>query len=192
MSFLPVRVCKRAYLPQLGPRECGSPFSGQSHEHHTIRRACDAYSQDARRSFPWLAAWHAAWHGDGLRPMVADMSRSDIFWGDDTREERMARLESHELKTRILENNNQLLADVIKPWQEFADAMEESQRQVEIERTADCAQRYLYDLCHAHEFAKVREILRHTHEYMAETIEVLEEQDAEARSHPAQFHRQSS
>jgi hypothetical protein len=64
---------------------------------------------------------------------------------------------------------------IVKPWEEFANAMEESQRLVEIERTADCAQRYLYDLIHKHAFREVREILRHTKEYMDETIEVLEE-----------------
>jgi hypothetical protein len=63
----------------------------------------------------------------------------------------------------------------MKPWEEFANAMEESQRLVDIERTADCAQRYLYDLIHAEAFREVREILQHTKEYMEETIEVLEE-----------------
>jgi hypothetical protein len=66
----------------------------------------------------------------------------------------------------------------MKPWEEFADAMEESQRLVEIERTADCTQRYLYDLIHQHAFKEVREILQHTKEYMDETIEVLEERAA--------------
>jgi DNA-binding XRE family transcriptional regulator len=65
----------------------------------------------------------------------------------------------------------------MKPWEEFANAMEESQRQEEIERTADCTQRHLYELIHKHAFKEVREILRHTHEYMAETIEVLEERE---------------
>jgi xylose isomerase len=65
----------------------------------------------------------------------------------------------------------------MKPWEEFANAMEESQRQVDIERTADCTQRQLYELIHNHAFAEVREILQHTKEYMDETIEVLEEKE---------------
>jgi HD superfamily phosphohydrolase YqeK len=65
----------------------------------------------------------------------------------------------------------------MKPWEEFADAMEESQRQVEIERTADCAQRYLYELVHKHAFKEVAEIVQHTREYMEETIEALEERE---------------
>jgi hypothetical protein len=55
----------------------------------------------------------------------------------------------------------------MKPWEEFADAMEESQRLVEIERTADCTQRYLYDLIHQHAFKEVREILQHTNALFA-------------------------
>jgi hypothetical protein len=109
--------------------------------------------------------------------------------GKPMNEEQMARFE---MQTAILENNNQLLADVIKPWKDFADAMEKSQNQDDIERTADCAQRYLYELCHKHAFKEVREILRHTHEYMAETIEVLEERENELPRHPAQFHRSSA
>jgi hypothetical protein len=66
-------------------------------------------------------------------------------------------------------------AVIMKPWEEFANAMEESQRLVEIERTADCVQRQLYELIHKHAFREVREILRHTKEYMDETIEVLDE-----------------
>jgi hypothetical protein len=65
----------------------------------------------------------------------------------------------------------------MKPWEEFADAMEASQRLDEIERTADCIQRQLYQLIHMHAFKEVREILRHTHEYIAETIEMLEERE---------------
>jgi hypothetical protein len=64
---------------------------------------------------------------------------------------------------------------IVKPWEEFANSMEESQRLVEIERTADCVQRQLYDLILAEAFREVREILQHTKEYMEETIEVLEE-----------------
>jgi hypothetical protein len=64
---------------------------------------------------------------------------------------------------------------VVKPWEEFANAMEESQRLVDIERTADCVQRQLYELIHAEAFREVREILQHTKEYMDEHIEVLEE-----------------
>jgi hypothetical protein len=124
------------------------------------------------------------------------MTRSDIRWGDGPEWDEES-LSNYERNTRILENNNQLLADVVKPWQEFADAMEESQKQVNMERTADCAQRYLYELCHAHEFAKVREILRHTHEYMTETIEVLEEREIdrlreEKARYSAGFHRSSA
>jgi HD superfamily phosphohydrolase YqeK len=78
----------------------------------------------------------------------------------------------------------------MKPWEEFADAMEESQRLDKIERTADCVQRELYELVHANAFAEVREILQHTKEYMEETIEVLEEKAA-ARRRP-QVHRQSA
>jgi hypothetical protein len=63
----------------------------------------------------------------------------------------------------------------MKPWEEFANAMEESQHAVDIERTADCAQRHLYELIHLEAFREVREILQHTKEYMDETIEVLEE-----------------
>jgi hypothetical protein len=65
----------------------------------------------------------------------------------------------------------------MKPWEEFANAMEESQRLVEIEEEADRIQYQLYNLIHKHAFAEVREILRHTHEYMTETIEVLEERE---------------
>jgi lysyl-tRNA synthetase class I len=75
----------------------------------------------------------------------------------------------------------------MKPWEEFANAMEESQRQDEIERTADCAQRYLYELCHKHAFAEVREILQHTKEYMEETIEVLEEDRETIEEQPSGF-----
>jgi hypothetical protein len=64
---------------------------------------------------------------------------------------------------------------IVKPWEEFANALEESQRLVDIERTADCAQRYLYDLIQKEAFREVREILQHTKEYMEETIEFLEE-----------------
>jgi type III secretory pathway component EscV len=77
-------------------------------------------------------------------------------------------------------------------WEEFADAMEESQRLVEIERTADCTQRYLYELIHAKAFKEVREILRHTKEYMDETIEVLEEEKEQPRGLRASVHRQSA
>jgi HD superfamily phosphohydrolase YqeK len=79
----------------------------------------------------------------------------------------------------------------MKPWEEFADALEASQRQVEIERAADCAQRYLYELVHANAFAEVREILQHTKEYMEETIEVLEEKAAARRRLPS-VHRHSA
>jgi hypothetical protein len=79
----------------------------------------------------------------------------------------------------------------MKPWEEFANAMEESQRQEEIERTVDCAQRYLYELVHANAFAEVREILQHTKEYMEETIEVLEEKAATRRRLPS-VHRHSA
>jgi hypothetical protein len=106
-------------------------------------------------------------------------------------EERMARFE---LQTAILENNSQMLNDAIKPWKDFADVMKKAQDEDSIERTADCAQRYLYELCHRHAFKEVREILRHTHEYMQETIEVLEERENEENElplHPAQFHRSS-
>jgi hypothetical protein len=137
--------------------------------------------------------------------MVAGMTRSDPRWGDGQEwdEERLA---TYERNTRLIESQNQLLAEVIKPWQDFADAMEESQRQVDaerenpkegeteeekIEREADYIQRLLYKLCHKHAFKEVREILQHTKEYMQETIEVLEERDEENRSHPAQFHRSS-
>jgi hypothetical protein len=60
----------------------------------------------------------------------------------------------------------------------------------EIERTADCAQRYLYELIHDKAFAEVRGILRHTAEYMAEHIEYLEERDAQMRL--PRVHRQSA
>jgi hypothetical protein len=79
----------------------------------------------------------------------------------------------------------------MKPWEEFADAMEASQRLDEIERTADCAQRYLYELIHKHAFKEVREILRHTHGYMAETIEVLEERE-QPSGFRASVHRHSA
>jgi len=69
-----------------------------------------------------------------------------------------------------------------KPWEEFANAMEESQRLVEIERTADCTQRQLYELIHAGAFREVREILRHTEEYMDETIQALDEAESDRRS----------
>jgi HD superfamily phosphohydrolase YqeK len=79
----------------------------------------------------------------------------------------------------------------MKPWEEFADALEASQRLDEIELAADCIQRQLYQLIHMHAFKEVREILRHTHEYIAETIEMLEE-----REQPSGFratpHRYSS
>jgi hypothetical protein len=78
----------------------------------------------------------------------------------------------------------------MKPWEEFANAMEESQRAVDIERTADCTQRYLYDLIHKRAFKEVREILQHTKEYMDETIEVLMEKDLEqSRGFRASVHR---
>jgi hypothetical protein len=86
----------------------------------------------------------------------------------------------------------------MKPWEEFANAMEASQRQVDIERTADCAQRYLYDLIHANAFREVRQILQHTKEYMDETIEVLEEEKEAAAwletvlSFRASVHRSSA
>ncbi len=120
------------------------------------------------------------------------MNKSDIRWDDGPEwdEDRLARLERHELQTRILENNSQMLVDVMARHAP-TDVIKTLTTEENMERTADCAQRYLYELCHAHEFEKVREILRHTHEYMAETIEVLEERDAERRSHPAQFHRSS-
>jgi hypothetical protein len=128
--------------------------------------------------------------------MVGDTmtNRSDIRW-DDGPEWDEERLSTYERNTRILENNNQLLADVIKPWKEFANAMEKSQEPTEeekLEQEVWAVQNDLYKLCHKHAFKEVREILRHTHEYMAETIEVLEERDAELRSHPAQFHRSSA
>jgi HD superfamily phosphohydrolase YqeK len=79
----------------------------------------------------------------------------------------------------------------MKPWEEFADALEASQRLDEIERAADCAQRYLYELVHANAFVEVREILQHTKEYMEETIEVLEEK-ASARRRLPSVHRNSA
>jgi hypothetical protein len=63
----------------------------------------------------------------------------------------------------------------MKPWEEFANAMEESQRLVEIEHAAKKGQHHLYKLIHLEAFREVREILQHTKEYMDETIEVLEE-----------------
>jgi HD superfamily phosphohydrolase YqeK len=84
----------------------------------------------------------------------------------------------------------------MKPWEEFADAMEASQRLDEIERTADCIQRQLYQLIHMHAFKEVREILRHTKEYMEETIEVLQEDRETIEEQPSGFratpHRHSA
>jgi HD superfamily phosphohydrolase YqeK len=80
----------------------------------------------------------------------------------------------------------------MKPWKAFADAMEESQRRDEIERTADCTQRHLYELIHKHAFAEVREILQHTKEYMEETIEVLEEEKEQPSGFRATPHRHSA
>jgi hypothetical protein len=79
----------------------------------------------------------------------------------------------------------------MKPWEEFANAMEESQRLETIERTGDCVQRELYNLIHMHAFKEVREILRHTHEYMVETIEVLEERE-QPSGFRASVHRHSA
>jgi hypothetical protein len=57
-------------------------------------------------------------------------TRSDFLWGngpeyeapEETRQERlmrlMDRLDHEEMKTRILENNNKLLADVINGWRQ--------------------------------------------------------------------------
>jgi hypothetical protein len=113
------------------------------------------------------------------------------LWLEHGGQREMKNLDQFELQTRILENHNQLLDDATKPWRELADMMQRTlTKEEDIERTADCAQRYLYDLCHMNAFKEVREILRHTHEYMAETIEVLEERDEP--SHPAQFHRSSA
>jgi hypothetical protein len=66
----------------------------------------------------------------------------------------------------------------------------ETMSDTETERTADCAQRYLYELIHDGAFKEVREILRHTSEYMAEHIEYLEERDTQMRL--PQVHRQSA
>jgi hypothetical protein len=79
----------------------------------------------------------------------------------------------------------------MKPWEEFADALEASQRLVEIEEEADRIQYQLYKLIHMHAFKEVREILRHTHEYMAETIEVLEERE-QPSGFRASVHRHSA
>jgi hypothetical protein len=68
--------------------------------------------------------------------------------------------------------------------------METVKDREEIERTADCAQRYLYELSHDHAFREVREILQHTKEYMDETIEVLEEE--KERGFRASVHRNSA
>jgi uncharacterized protein Yka (UPF0111/DUF47 family) len=80
----------------------------------------------------------------------------------------------------------------MKPWEAFADAMEESQRLDAIERTADCIQRELYELIHAGAFKEVREILQHTKEYMGETIEVLEEEKEQPSGFRATPHRHSA
>jgi hypothetical protein len=51
-------------------------------------------------------------------------TRSDFLWGngpewepeEETREERLMRLEREEMKTRILANNNKMLADILNGW----------------------------------------------------------------------------
>jgi hypothetical protein len=128
--------------------------------------------------------------------MVADMTRSDIRWDDggpEWDEDRLARLERHEMQTRIIENNNQMLVDVMKPWMELANVMEKKTQQEETERTIDCAIRYLEDAIHKNAFKEVRSAIHHLNEYMAERIEYLEErQEAEQPRFPAQFHRSSA
>jgi hypothetical protein len=66
---------------------------------------------------------------------------------------------------------------------EIARAARLWREQREIERTADCAQRYLEELCEKKAFEEVRTILRNVQTYLDETIEVLEEESWQRSLH---------
>ena len=62
---------------------------------------------------------------------------------------------------------------------EIARAVRLQREQEEIERTADCAQRYLEELIGKKAFREVRTVLNDVKTFMDETIEALEEQDSD-------------
>jgi hypothetical protein len=61
-----------------------------------------------------------------------------------------------------------------------------------IERDADCVTRELESLVDRQAFKEVRLIIRHITDYMAETIEALEEYDEQPSGFRASVHRQSA
>jgi hypothetical protein len=74
----------------------------------------------------------------------------------------------------------------MKPWEEFANAMEESQRQVENERMADCVMREIASLLEHMAFKEVALIIRESNELLREAQDVAEE---EAQARRAETHR---
>jgi lysyl-tRNA synthetase class I len=109
------------------------------------------------------------------------MTRSDIRWGDGPEWDE-ERLSNYERNTRILEDNSQMLVDVIKTLTKEED----------LERTIDCAIRYLEDAIDKDAFKQVRSAIHHLNEYMAERIEFLEEQQETLQPRLPSVHRSSA
>ena len=73
---------------------------------------------------------------------------------------------------------------------EVARAIRQVREQEDIERTVDCAIRYLEEAINKSAFKEVRAAIQHLTDYMAERIEHLEELDAAKRLRSV--HRQSA